>query len=187
MSDPREEVFRRFDVRQPERPAYVVWELTLRCDQPCTHCGSRAGSARPRELTTEEALRVVRQLAAMGTFEVVLIGGEAYLHEGFLEIIRAMRGAGIRPTMTTGGRGTRWPSSAAAGCAKNSCSLKPVSCTSKPNSAATFAAVATSITWLIETIVPSAMRRRCTSGAFEPSWRASSPTEIEPSMRSRRR
>jgi len=37
--------------------------------------------------------------------EVVLIGGEAYLHDGFLEIIRALKAAGIRPEMTTGGRG----------------------------------------------------------------------------------
>ena len=87
------------------RPAYVVWELTLRCDQPCTHCGSRAGTARPDELSTEEALEVVQQLAAMRAGEVVLIGGEAYLHPGFLEIIRALRSAGIRPGMTTGGRG----------------------------------------------------------------------------------
>jgi MoaA/NifB/PqqE/SkfB family radical SAM enzyme len=25
------------------RPIYVVWELTMKCDQPCQHCGSRAG------------------------------------------------------------------------------------------------------------------------------------------------
>ncbi len=86
-------------------PAYVVWEITLACDQPCAHCGSRAGPARDGELTTREALDVVAQLAAMRTREVVLIGGEAYLHDGFLEIAAALKAAGIRPTMTTGGRG----------------------------------------------------------------------------------
>ncbi len=101
----RDEVLRRFDVKQAPRPAYVVWELTLACDQPCTHCGSRAGTAREGELGTSAALGVVEQLAAMKAFEVVLIGGEAYLHPGFLEIIRALRKAGVRPTMTTGGRG----------------------------------------------------------------------------------
>ncbi|RKH07598.1 SPASM domain-containing protein [Corallococcus sp. CA047B] len=99
-------VNRRLDVgRADYHPAYVVWELTLACDQPCTHCGSRAGTARPGELSTEEALGVVTQLAALRAREVVLIGGEAYLHPGFLDIIQALKAAGIRPGLTTGGRG----------------------------------------------------------------------------------
>jgi len=82
-------VLRRIDTAPEDfHPAYVVWELTLACDQPCTHCGSRAGTARPGELSTEEALEVVAQLAAMRAREVVLIGGEAYLHPGFLDIIQ---------------------------------------------------------------------------------------------------
>jgi radical SAM protein with 4Fe4S-binding SPASM domain len=98
---------RRLEVTRdtPLHPAYVVWELTLACDQPCTHCGSRAGDARPAELSTEEALRVVTQLATAGAREVVLIGGEAYLHPGFLEIVAALARAGVRPVLTTGGRG----------------------------------------------------------------------------------
>lgn len=96
---------RRLDVvHTPHHPRYVVWELTLRCDHACTHCGSRAGVARDGELSTEEALEVVEQLAAMGTREVVLIGGEAYLHEGFFEITRALAARGVAPVMTTGGR-----------------------------------------------------------------------------------
>lgn len=86
-------------------PAYVVWELTLRCDHACSHCGSRAGVARDTELSTDEALDVVEQLAAMRTREVVLIGGEAYLHPGFLEVARALVDRDVVVTMTTGGRG----------------------------------------------------------------------------------
>lgn len=82
-----------------------MWELTLRCDQPCTHCGSRAGDARRDEWSTGEAVRFAGELGAMGAREVVLIGGEAYLHPGFLDIVRALRDAGVRPTLTTGGRG----------------------------------------------------------------------------------
>ena len=97
---------RRLDVLADTHvPAYVVWELTLRCDHACTHCGSRAGVARADELTTAEALDTVTQLAAMGAREVVLIGGEAYLHDGFLDVVRALASAGVVPTMTTGGRG----------------------------------------------------------------------------------
>ena len=86
-------------------PAYVVWELTLRCDQPCTQWGSRAGDARASELSSAEALRVVQELAQLRAKEVVLIGGEAYLHPGFLEVIAALAAAGIEPVTTTGGRG----------------------------------------------------------------------------------
>jgi radical SAM protein with 4Fe4S-binding SPASM domain len=89
----------------PFHPAYVVWELTLRCDHACRHCGSRAVVARPEELTLVEALQVVEQLAAMQAKEVVLIGGEAYLHPGFLEIVAALAAAGITPVMTSGGMG----------------------------------------------------------------------------------
>jgi radical SAM protein with 4Fe4S-binding SPASM domain len=97
---------RRLDVVETKHhPRYVVWELTLACDHACTHCGSRAGVARDEELTTAEALSVVEQLVAMGTGEVVLIGGEAYLHDGFLDVARALAAGGVKVALTTGGRG----------------------------------------------------------------------------------
>ena len=71
------------------RPLYAVWEITLACDLACTHCGSRAGKARPDELTTAEALRVVDELAELGVREVTLIGGEAYLRPDWLDLVRA--------------------------------------------------------------------------------------------------
>lgn len=92
-------------IEEPFRPVYVVWELTLACDQRCVHCGSRAAEARAEELTTEQALEVATELARLGAREVVLIGGEAYLHPGFLQILGALAEAGVRPTLTTGGRG----------------------------------------------------------------------------------
>lgn len=99
-------VQRRLDVlNSPKFPAYVVWELTLRCDQRCTHCGSRASEPRNTELSTEEALKVVSDLIALKTREVILIGGEAYLHGGFLPIVRALGAGGVAVGMTTGGRG----------------------------------------------------------------------------------
>ena len=50
-------------------PRSVVWELTLACDLACRHCGSRAGGARPDELSTEEAKDLVRQMADLGVRE----------------------------------------------------------------------------------------------------------------------
>lgn len=87
------------------RPIYVVWEITLRCDLACRHCGSRAGRARPDELTTDEALDVIRQLAELGVPEITLIGGEAYLRDDWTVLGRAIRDAGMTLSMVTGGRG----------------------------------------------------------------------------------
>jgi radical SAM protein with 4Fe4S-binding SPASM domain len=85
-------------------PLYVVWEITMKCDQPCQHCGSRSGRVRPSELSTDEALEVVAALVRLGSREVTLIGGEAYLREDCATLIRALADGGIRVTMQTGGR-----------------------------------------------------------------------------------
>jgi radical SAM protein with 4Fe4S-binding SPASM domain len=87
------------------RPIYAVWEITLACDLACRHCGSRAGRARPDELSSAECLDLVQQMAALGVREITLIGGEAYLRPDWLEIVREIRAQGITPTMTSGGRG----------------------------------------------------------------------------------
>ncbi len=98
LAEPRESDL-RFE------PLIAVWEITLRCDLACRHCGSRAGRARHDELSTEECLDLVRQLAELGTREVALIGGEPYLRDDWTTIIRAIKDHGMRPSMTTGGRG----------------------------------------------------------------------------------
>jgi radical SAM protein with 4Fe4S-binding SPASM domain len=87
------------------RPNYAVWELTLACDLSCRHCGSRAGRARADELSTAEAIDLAGQMADLGVQEVALIGGEAYLHEGWTEVIAAIRARRMQCTLVTGGRG----------------------------------------------------------------------------------
>ena len=87
------------------RPLYVIWETTLRCDQACRFCGSRAGRPRVDELTTEEMVDIVSQLAKLGTREIAIHGGEAYLRPDWLELIRTAAAHGIETTMVSGGRG----------------------------------------------------------------------------------
>lgn len=94
---------RDWDASAPT-PRLAVWEITLACDQRCIHCGSRAGKARPDELSTDECLDLIAQMKALGVGEVVLLGGEAYLRSDFTRLVRAIREAGMACTMTTGGR-----------------------------------------------------------------------------------
>jgi nif11-class peptide radical SAM maturase 3 len=87
------------------RISYAVWEITLKCNLACQHCGSRAGHARAEELSTLEALDLVEQLADVGIKEITLIGGEAFLRPDWLEIAQAITNAGMICGMTTGGFG----------------------------------------------------------------------------------
>lgn len=96
--------FSSTDERRSRVPVHVVWELTLACDLKCRHCGSRAGRKRPNELTTSECIAVVEQLARLGTREISLIGGEAYLRQDLPEIVRTVRKHGIYCAIQSGAR-----------------------------------------------------------------------------------
>ncbi|MBW4641953.1 MAG: nif11-class peptide radical SAM maturase 3 [Goleter apudmare HA4340-LM2] len=87
------------------RISYAVWEITLKCNLACQHCGSRAGHTRAKELSTAEALDLVKQMADVGITEVTIIGGEAFLRPDWLEIAQAITQAGMLCGMTTGGYG----------------------------------------------------------------------------------
>ena len=87
------------------RISYAVWEITLKCNLACQHCGSRAGHTRTNELSTAEALDLVKQMAEVGITEVTIIGGEAFLRPDWLEIAQAITEAGMLCGMTTGGYG----------------------------------------------------------------------------------
>ncbi len=62
-------------------PEQVVWELTLKCNLRCIHCGSSAGSTRLNELTTKEALHLCRDLSAIHAKKICLMGGEPFLRK----------------------------------------------------------------------------------------------------------
>ncbi|MEH2324600.1 MAG: nif11-class peptide radical SAM maturase 3 [Nostoc sp.] len=87
------------------RISYAVWEITLKCNLACQHCGSRAGHPRANELSKAEALDLVKQMAEVGITEVTIIGGEAFLRPDWLEIAQAITSAGMLCGMTTGGYG----------------------------------------------------------------------------------
>ena len=85
-------------------PVHVVWETTLACNLKCQHCGSRTGRPRSDELSTDECLDLIDQLARLGTRELSMIGGEAYLRQDWVELIRRSASHGIFTAIQTGGR-----------------------------------------------------------------------------------
>jgi radical SAM protein with 4Fe4S-binding SPASM domain len=100
--DPRNLARWRPDAASP--PGIAVWEITLRCDLGCRHCGSRAGRRRDNELTTAEALQLVDELADLGLKEITLIGGEFYLRDDWDRIAARVTGRGMLCSIVTGAR-----------------------------------------------------------------------------------
>ncbi len=79
-------------------------ELTNRCNLDCTHCVRESPSLHHTdELTTEEWLRVLDELADINTFTVCFTGGEATLHPDLLLLIRYARKLNMRVALKTNG------------------------------------------------------------------------------------
>lgn len=93
------EVFKK----QGYRPRSGVWELTLRCNMSCLHCGSRAGDARKDELTTDELFKMADDLAELGGQAFTLSGGEPLLRKEWPQLARRLVDHGMRVNMISNG------------------------------------------------------------------------------------
>ena len=73
----------------------AVWEITLRCNLRCSHCGSSAGEARPDELNTKECFNLCEELAEIGCECVALMGGEPFLREDWFSVAQCVKDLGM--------------------------------------------------------------------------------------------
>ncbi|MBI4297861.1 MAG: radical SAM protein [Chloroflexi bacterium] len=88
----------------PTRPEIVSWNVTRRCNLSCPHCYLNAGLPAERELTTQEGLRLVDEMAAIGTRMLILSGGEPLLRSDLFQI--AARASGVGMSVVLGSNGT---------------------------------------------------------------------------------
>ncbi len=82
-----------------EKPLLVFWETTKACLLACKHCRAEAiTKPLPGELGTEEALRLVDQVAEFGKPYPILIltGGDPLMRKDVWEIIDYAKSMGIR-------------------------------------------------------------------------------------------
>lgn len=88
----------------PSSPALISWNITLRCPLKCAHCYADAGEDEAEgALTTEEAFRVLDQIAAAGRPVVILSGGEPLMREDIFDIARHGTDRGLIMAMGTSG------------------------------------------------------------------------------------
>ena len=86
-----------------DAPICLTWELTYACNLDCVHCLSSSGRRDPRELSTDEALRVIDELRAMQVFYVNIGGGEPMLRRDFFTIIDYATTSGVGVKFSTTG------------------------------------------------------------------------------------
>jgi radical SAM protein len=92
------------DVDFDRAPFVVIWETTQACDLACLHCRACAVPQRdPRELTTDEAKRLVDDICRFGRPLLVLTGGDPLKRPDAVEIVRYGTDAGLRVALTPSG------------------------------------------------------------------------------------
>jgi len=82
-------------------PFTIAWELTRACAFACVHCRADAQHrADPRELNTEEALRLIERFREFGSPILVFTGGDPMMRRDLFELIAAATRKGLRCSLT---------------------------------------------------------------------------------------
>lgn len=86
-----------------KRPV-VVWNVTRQCNLRCLHCYSQSDSRPPvGELTTQEGLALLEDLAAFGSPVILFSGGEPLLRQDLFVLAQRARDLGMRVVLSTNG------------------------------------------------------------------------------------
>jgi radical SAM protein with 4Fe4S-binding SPASM domain len=87
-----------------DKKPVVVWNTTQRCNLHCMHCyASSQDKEYPGELTTEEGLAMLEDLAGFGVPVVLFSGGEPLIRPDLFPLIARARELGMRAVLSTNG------------------------------------------------------------------------------------
>jgi len=92
------------ELSAPRNYRTVYWYPSLRCNLACKHCWVKSSPASDasRDLSTEEALKVVEKLKGFNAF-VILSGGEILFRQDALIILQALIDARVNIAVETNG------------------------------------------------------------------------------------
>jgi radical SAM protein with 4Fe4S-binding SPASM domain len=78
--------------------------VTKNCNLRCTYCYFQAGEPEKKELTTEEMLQVINDLAALSPARIVFTGGEPLTRKDIFKLAQASKNAQVQKvSLTTNG------------------------------------------------------------------------------------
>ena len=91
----------RYGSEKHKKPV-VVWNMTRRCNLKCMHCYSSSRNIQYKnELTTDEAKKLVSDLAAFGSPVILFSGGEPLMREDLPELVQIAVDKGMRAVIST--------------------------------------------------------------------------------------
>jgi radical SAM protein with 4Fe4S-binding SPASM domain len=94
---------RRFEAVTRDTPV-VIWNICMHCNMHCPHCYAAAvAEPSPTDLTHEEGIDLLDQLADAGVWVVIFSGGEPLLRADVFELIAHAKQRGISPQLSTNG------------------------------------------------------------------------------------
>lgn len=87
-----------------DKKPVVVWNVTRRCNLKCVHCYAHARDRLfPDELTTQEGLKLLDDLARFGSPVVLFSGGEPLMRPDLVELAGYAVSKGMRAVISTNG------------------------------------------------------------------------------------
>jgi radical SAM protein with 4Fe4S-binding SPASM domain len=95
-----------YGIRIPQTlraPVSVVWSLSYGCNLRCMHCYQKAGRPSSDELTLDEQLGIVDQMARAGVSMIVLSGGEPLTNPNLGRLIERIRKHGMAFSIDSNG------------------------------------------------------------------------------------
>ncbi|MFZ3148197.1 MAG: radical SAM protein, partial [Methanothrix sp.] len=81
----------------------VMWNLTAHCNLACQHCYMDAGHEAREEMSLEESMHLVDELAEMKVPILIFTGGEPLLSRNFYALAFHAREVGLRTVISTNG------------------------------------------------------------------------------------
>jgi len=87
-----------------ERRPIVVWSTTRTCNLRCVHCYTDSDNQKyAGELTTEEGLRLIDELADFSIPSLLFSGGEPLMRQDLFKLIEYAAKKNVRPVISTNG------------------------------------------------------------------------------------
>ena len=83
-------------------PSYILWDCTRRCNLYCEHCGATKETYRS-ELSYEEIIKIVSDIAEMKTRMFSVTGGEPFMRKDLLDILGFAHSQGLKTGIATNG------------------------------------------------------------------------------------